>query len=124
MTISANPLVIPDVEKTQTMLMMTLLEIIIDHLFNRGHDDPDNYYMWAPTEQLRAYCKSLRGPTPRHEVVSPNGCVYRDRQRSPNTPTRGRAGKGDCGIVIRGVRACFRPEKDKASRFVAATGGK
>jgi hypothetical protein len=62
------PLIIPDVEKTQTALMMMLLEIIIDHWFDRGQDDPDNYQMWAPTEELRDYYKSLRGPNPQDEV--------------------------------------------------------
>jgi hypothetical protein len=62
------PLIIPDVEKTQTALMMTLLETIIDHWFDRGQDDPDNYQMWAPTEELRDYYKSLRGPNPQDEV--------------------------------------------------------
>jgi hypothetical protein len=62
------PLIIPDAEKTQTALMMTLLETIIDHWFDRGQDDPDNYQMWAPTEELRDYYKSLRGPNPQNDV--------------------------------------------------------
>lgn len=39
-------------------------------------------------------------------------------------PARGRAGKGHCENSIRGIRACLRPEKDKAIRLVATTGGK
>lgn len=56
------PLVIPDVEKTLMALMVTPLETVVDHLFDWGQDDPDNYQMWAPTEELRDYYKPLRGP--------------------------------------------------------------
>ena len=62
------PLVIPDVEKTQTTLLMKLLETIIDQWFDRDQDDPNNYQMWTPTEELKKYYKSLRGPNPQDEV--------------------------------------------------------
>ncbi|KAI9769444.1 MAG: hypothetical protein M1839_003658 [Geoglossum umbratile] len=62
------PLIIPDVEKTQTALMMRLLETIINEWFNRDQDEPDNYQLWTPTEKLITYYKSLRGPNPRDEV--------------------------------------------------------
>jgi len=62
------PLVIPDVEQTQTTLMIKLLETIIDLWFDRDQDDPDNYQMWTPTEELKDFYKSLRGPNPQDEV--------------------------------------------------------
>jgi hypothetical protein len=53
------PLIIPDSEKTQTTLAMTLLEAIIGLWFNRDPDDLDNFQGWTPTEAVKGYRKSL-----------------------------------------------------------------
>ncbi|KAI9784456.1 MAG: hypothetical protein M1839_002112 [Geoglossum umbratile] len=62
------PLIIPDGEKIQTTLMMTLLESTINHWFNRNQVDPDNYQFWTPTKALVNQYKSLQGPNPRDEA--------------------------------------------------------
>ncbi|KAI9761716.1 MAG: hypothetical protein M1840_001720 [Geoglossum simile] len=63
------PLIIPDVEKTRTTLMMKLLETIIDHWYNRNKAYPDKYQLWTPTDALVNHFESLQGPNPKDEVT-------------------------------------------------------
>jgi hypothetical protein len=62
------PLVVAPVEGVQSELMITLLNTMIDHWFDRDTDDLYNYEAWVPSAEILKLRKELKGLKPPNEA--------------------------------------------------------
>jgi hypothetical protein len=62
------PLVVTPLQEVQSELMITLLNTMIDHWFDRDPDEPNNHQMWIPSVSLKKLHKELKGSKPPNEA--------------------------------------------------------